>query len=156
MAFCLVLARGRARGDGRVDILMRAVTLCVVAAGCSTGGPTSPRINPGSTPGGSISGIVSTSLGGGFGGVGVQITPSGQWLLLGLSSIADTTASDGSYTISGVPPGGGAVVVEVPAESLASTGFCTAPAPAAFRGLIAGGTVTVNITVDCKPDPWDY
>jgi hypothetical protein len=149
MAFSLVgLARGWARGAGRVAVVCAAM-LCVVAAGCSHG-PTSPPTL------GTVSGLVFVNYGvdsGGYGDVGVGVRSSDP---LGLSSIAGTTAPDGSYSISNVPPGAGVVVLEEPATFTTDIGVCTAPAPAAYSGLTAGGTVIVNITVQCTPNPWDY
>jgi hypothetical protein len=104
-----------------------------------------------------VSGFVLYDSGaGGFGGVGVEVKPSDSGLVAEPSSMAVMTASDGSYTVSNVPPGDGVVVVEIPAASLVPTGYCTAPAPVSFSGLKAGGMVTVNITVYCAPSPWDY
>jgi hypothetical protein len=155
MAVSLVaLARGRARGHGRVAIILAVMLWVAVGASCSSG-PTTPRNNPGST--GSVSGFVRyDSGGGGFGGVGVEVKPSVSGLVAEPSSMAVTTAFDGSYTVSNVPPGDGVVVVEIPAASLVPTGYCTAPAPVSFGGLKAGGMVTVNIAVYCAPSPWDY
>ena len=148
-------APGRARGDGRGAIMV-AMMSCVVAASCSSG-PTSPRSNPSST--GSVTGFVlvdSAGGGGGYGGAGVEVKSSDSWLVAKPSSMTVTTASDGSYTVSNVPPGDGEVVVEMPAGTVVPVGYCNAPAPVTFSGLKAGGTVTVNITLACTPDPWDY
>lgn len=148
-------ARGPARGDGRVAIML-AIMSCVVAAGCSSG-PTSPRSNPIST--GSVTGFVlvdSAGGGGGYGGAGIEVKPSDWWLVAKPSSMTVTTASDGSYTVSNVPPGDGEVVVEMPAGTVVPVGYCNAPVPVTFSGLKAGGTVTVNITLACTRSPWDY
>jgi hypothetical protein len=154
MAFSLVMsARVRARGNGRPSI-MRAVTLLVTAAGCSSGAPTnptSPRTVPSAAQGGSVTGVVSSSLGGPLAGYGVSITQSNVIPFPGASKPDATTGPDGSYTISSVLPGDGFVFVAVPLA-----GYCSPPAGAAFRGPAAGGKVTVNITVSCTPDPWDY
>jgi Concanavalin A-like lectin/glucanases superfamily/Carboxypeptidase regulatory-like domain len=87
---------------------------------------------------GTVSGGVTSSLGGGIAGALVTITPA-----MGGALAPVTTASNGQYSVTAVPAGGGSVAVtNVPAN-------CTVPAAAPYAGLVANQSVTVNVTVTC-------
>jgi Carboxypeptidase regulatory-like domain len=152
MAYSLVgLTRGRAGHRGRVAVVC-AVTLWGVAAGCSSGDSTSPRSNPVTPHGGSITGTVVDNTGGIFSNTSVVIKPSGGVL----PSLSVLSGWNGLYLISDVPPGSGAVTVQLPGNEVEPIGYCTLPAPMSYTGLSVGDTVTVNITIQCVPSPWDY
>jgi hypothetical protein len=88
---------------------------------------------------GTVTGTVTNSVGGGIANAQVALTPS-----MGAAMPAVTTDANGNYTVSNVPAGGGSVAVTgVPAS-------CAAPAAQPYSGLVAGQSVTVNVSVTCS------
>lgn len=108
--------------------------LLVTFAGCSTS-PTG-----GKTGDGTLTGKLTSSLGPVLVGVGVTATPSG-----GTALAEQVSQEDGSYTITGVPLGGGTIAL----SNLPGMYNCTQPAPTPYSGMTANGTLTVNIVVQC-------
>jgi hypothetical protein len=104
--------------------------LCLLA-GCSTSGSTGNQT-------GTVAGTVSSTLGGALGSVTVTVTPAGQTALASV-----VTETNGSYSVSNVPGGGGTVAVAtVPTN-------CQIPAASSYSG-VNGNTQTVNIQVTCQ------
>ena len=87
---------------------------------------------------GTVSGVVTRAGGSGIAGATLTLTPTG-----GTALPAVTTNASGAYTITNVPAGGGSIAVgALPAD-------CTNPGPQAYTGLVAGATVTRNVSVTC-------
>ncbi len=94
---------------------------------------------------GTLTGRITRSTGGDAAGVSVTVTPTGVSALP-----AVTTNSTGTYTVTNVPAGGGAL-------ALASlpTG-CTPPASLTYSGLTAGGSLTRDLVLNCVAGPHTY
>ena len=103
--------------------------VCLIAA-CSGSGPSGPQS-------GTVSGTLTSSLGTAVANATVTITPTGKGALPSVQ-----TATNGSYSVSSVPGGGGSIAVtNVPSN-------CTAPGATSYSG-VNGNTVTIDIPVTC-------
>lgn len=120
------------------------VTMCMVLAGgavsMGTSCITAPKGKGGTGAGGTINGTVDSLGDGAAIGSGVTVTATDS--ATG-STFVGTTAANGTFSITGVPKGGGTLTV-----STVPSG-CTAPSIQAYSGETNGGTLTYNITVDC-------
>ncbi|MDQ8158203.1 MAG: carboxypeptidase regulatory-like domain-containing protein [Gemmatimonadota bacterium] len=88
---------------------------------------------------GTVSGVVTRAAGGAaIAGATVTLTPTG-----GAALAAVTTDATGAYTIANVPVGGGSVAIGVLPVG------CTNPGAQSYTGVVAGGTVTRNVSVTC-------
>jgi hypothetical protein len=102
--------------------------------GGGTGGPTTGTVAGTISRTGSTTSSLSTVV--------VTVSPSGA----AAQSVALGTGT--TYSFSGIAPGSGAVAL----GNLPSG--CTAtPAPGSYSGLVAGGSATVNFTVNCPAPP---
>jgi hypothetical protein len=78
-------------------------------------------------------------------GVVVGVVPTG---VAALPTV--TSGSNGTFTVSSVPAGGGTLVL-----STLPSG-CTAPADLSYTGVTAGGTLTRNLTLNCVAGAHTY
>lgn len=90
-------------------------------------------------PTGTVSGAITSSLGGGLAGVGVVVTPTG-----GTALPPVVTSNAGTYTVHGVPVGGGSVTLT---SGLPAT--CPTSSATPYTGVQYAGTVTTNVNVSC-------
>ncbi|HET7553624.1 MAG TPA: carboxypeptidase regulatory-like domain-containing protein [Gemmatimonadaceae bacterium] len=108
--------------------------LFLVAVGCHDDDGTGPE------PRGTVAGAITSSLGGSIAGVKVTVTPTS-----GSAPAQVTTGSDGKFSIAGVPVSDGKgtlALAELPSN-------CTDPGGIAYTGLASGGTVSMDIELDC-------
>ena len=94
---------------------------------------------------GTITGRITKSTGGDAAGVVVGVVPTG---VAALPTV--TSGSNGTFTVSSVPVGGGTLVL-----STLPSG-CTAPADLSYTGVTAGGTLTRNLTLSCVAGAHTY
>lgn len=121
------------------------VTMCMVLAGGAVSMGTSCITSPkksGSGSGGTISGTVDSLATGDPIGAGVTVTATDS--ATGSTAVG-TTASNGTYSISGVPIGSGTLTV-----STLPSG-CGVPPAIDYTVAHNGGSQTDNITVNCSP-----
>jgi hypothetical protein len=122
------------------------VTMCMVLAGGAVSMGTSCITAPkgkggtGAGAGGTINGTVDSLADGAAIGAGVTVTATDS--ATG-STFVGTTAANGTFSITGVPKGGGVLTVTTVPSG------CTAPSVQPYSGETNGGTLTYNISVDC-------
>ncbi len=93
---------------------------------------------------GTVTGTITDQTAATIPNVTVTLTPTSGPALAGV-----LTNASGVYTRSQVPVGGGSIALStLPAG-------CTAPTSTPYSGVTAGGTVTVNIQINC-PAPFSY
>lgn len=94
---------------------------------------------------GTVTGTVTRNTGGALANVAMTVTPTG-----GAAMASVNTNASGSYTVTNVPAGGGTVTLgTLPAG-------CTNPGPQNYSGLIAGASVTKDLTVTCAAAAHTY
>lgn len=133
-------------GQSKAMRVRFVVTMCMVLAGGAVSMGTSCITAPkgkgtaGAGAGGTINGTVDSLGDNAPIGSGVTVTATDS--ATG-STFTGTTASNGTFSITGVPKGGGTLTLStLPAG-------CTIPTATVYTGEANGGTLTYNIIVDC-------